>query len=130
MQKLKSLNLGVLSILKYVLIGIVTTLIGIVLLAVLLKFVDIPSNVINYINDIIKALSIFVIVLLIKKQGTNNLFIKAILGGIIYYVLSLIIFSILNGGFSFNVSIVYDLIFAVIVSVISTIIINLTRKRA
>ena len=130
MQKIKSLNLGVVSLLKAVLIGIVCTLIGIVIFAFVLKFTDLNSNIIGYVNDAIKAISIFVIVFLLNRKHNGNLLIKSVVAGFLYALLTFIIFSILNGGFNFNMSIVFDILFAIIVSAIAAIIINLTGKRA
>ena len=130
MQKLKSINWsGFLSILKCCLIGIVVTLIGIVFFAIVLKFADLNSTVITAVNNIIKALAIFFMVFFLKKSGNGKLIVKALVAGLIYAVLSFLIFSIMNGGFVFNLSILYDLLFALIVSVIAAVILNLTRKK-
>ena len=131
MQKLKSLNLGLLSILKAVLVGIVFTLIGIVLFAVVLKFTDLSLSIVNYVNDIIKAVSIFVIILIIKRANPDKLLIKSIVAGLLYAILSFVIFSILNGAVNFNMSAVFDLLFSVIVAVIASVFLNLfSRKTA
>ncbi len=130
MQKLKSFNLsGLLAIIKCVMIGIITTLIDIVLFAVVLKFVDLSSNVVGYINDAIKVVSLFVMILCLKRNNGDKLLFRAILGGILYAVLSFIIFSILNGGVVFNMSVVYDLIFALVASLIVSIIVNLLNRK-
>ena len=130
MQKIKSFNLsGVVNILKCCLLGIVITLVGIVALAFVLKFVDLSSITINYINDIIKGLAIFVIMLCIKKHNPDKLLLKSVVAGIIYAFLSFVIFSILNGSFVFNLAFVYDLLFSVIVAVLITIIINILKRK-
>lgn len=131
MQKLKSINFsGFLSILKCCLIGIVVTLIGIVFFAIVLKFADLNSTVITTVNNIIKALAIFFMIFFLKKSGNGKLIVKALVAGLIYAVLSFLIFSIMNGGFVFNLSILYDLLFALIVSIIAAVILNLTSKKA
>ncbi|MBR6778795.1 MAG: YrzE family protein [Clostridia bacterium] len=130
MQKLKSINLsGILSIIKCVLLGIVTTLVGIVLFAVVLKFADLSSGVITWINNIIKALSIFIMMSAIKKVNGENLIIKSIVAGALYAVFTFIVFSIMNGSFNFGLGFLYDLLFAVIVSMIVSIILNLLTKK-
>ena len=59
MQKIKSMNWsGLLNIIKCCLIGIVTTLLGTVIFAFVLKFLSLSSKFIAYINDIIKVFSI------------------------------------------------------------------------
>lgn len=130
MQKLKSLNSShTLAIIKACLLAIVITLIGVVILALILKFTDLSSNFIGYINDVIKALSIFVMVLFIKKWTEANLLIKSIIGGLLYAILSFVIFSILNGGFAFNMSFVYDLLFSLIASMIVAVIFNIIGRK-
>lgn len=131
MQKIKSINWsGFLSILKSCLIGIVFTLIGVVLFAVVLKFTDLSSSSIAYVNNIIKGISIFVIVLLIKRASNEKLLIRAGIGGIIYAILSFIIFSLLNGNFRFGANVIFDVLFAIIVAVIASVILNLLKKRS
>ena len=130
MQKFKSINWSVLiSLIKCCLVGIVSTLIGVVVFAVVLKFANVPSIAISYINDIIKVVSIFIMVICIKKRDNNNLLLKSIVSGVIYAFLTFIIFSILNGGFVLNLSFVYDLLFVVITSAIAAIMLNLISKK-
>jgi len=130
MQKIKSLNWsGLLSIIKCCLIGIVATLIGVVIFAFVLKFADLPTTFISYINDVIKAFGIFIMVMCLKKSNTEKLLIKAVFAGLIYSLLSFIIFSVLNGNFVLNISFLYDLLFAVIVAVISAVIINVLKHK-
>lgn len=131
MEKVKSgVSREIVSIVKSCLLGLVVTLIGTVILAVILKFADIPSKVVSYINDIIKALSIFFVVFMLKKSTDEKLLFRAVIAGAVYGLLSFVIFSILNGGFSFSVSILFDLIFAIVVAVVATIIFKLTSKKA
>ena len=61
MQKVKFNFSGLLTIIKCVLIGVISTLIGIVLFSVVLKFADLSGIIISYVNDIIKVFSIFII---------------------------------------------------------------------
>ncbi len=118
-----------LAILKCCLIGLIVTLLGVVVFALILKFADLPSKAIGYINDIIKALSIFVIVFLLNKKMDGKLIINSIFAGIIYAVLALAVFSILNGAFNINMSILYDLLFSIIVAMIVAVMINLMSRK-
>jgi len=130
MQKLKSFKFsGILSILKCVLIGVIATLIGIIIFSIVLKFANLSNLIISYVNDVIKVFSIFIMISCIKKCNPGRLLVKAILSGIMYAFVSLLIFSILNGSFVFNMSFVYDLLFAIIVSVIVSIIVNVLSRR-
>lgn len=116
------------SIIKTCMLGVVITLLGIVVFAVVLKFTDLSSKTIAYVNDVIKAISLFVVVAILKKKA-GNLLLSAVLAGVIYNVLAFVVFSILNGRFEFNLGFIYDLIFAVVVAVVAAVMLNLlTRK--
>ena len=130
MQKVKSLNSGVKgNILKSCLLAIVITLLGIVVLAFVLKFADISSKTINYINIVIKGLAIFVMIVCIKNRNPEKLLVKAIIAGMLYAVLCFVIFSILNGSFVFDLAFVYDILFSVAVAIIVTIIMNVLKRK-
>ena len=78
MQKTKLKFSSVLLIIKCVLIGIVSTLIGIVIFSVVLKFANFSNLIISYVNDVIKAFSIFIMIMCLKKQSDGKTFIKSI----------------------------------------------------
>ncbi len=130
MQKNKSIKYGVIiNLIKCALIGVVATLVGVVCFAIALKFANISSTLIAYINNIIKILSIFVMVLCLKRKSDERLLIRSIFVGIIYAVLSFSVFSILNGKFDFNMSLIYDILFAVCVSILGSITINMLKRK-
>ncbi len=128
MSKIKSVSSNILPILKSVLIGIATTLAGIVIFALVLKFTNINANAVTYVNDIIKGIAIFLMIFALKRKSNSQLFVKSIIAGLIYAVLSFVIFSILNGGFNFNITFLYDLIFAIIVAAVASVILSLFHK--
>lgn len=129
MQKIKFNFSGFLTILKCVLIGIVSTLIGIVIFSVILKFANLSSTIISYINDVIKIFSIFIMIMCVKRANEEKLLVKSLVAGVLYATLSFIIFSILNGGFVFNLAFVYDLLFATIAAAIVSVIINILNRK-
>ena len=130
MEKIKSFKFSsFLNIIKCSLLAILITLIGIVVLAVILKFVDLNSTTIHCINDVIKAIAIFIMVLSVKRNSEDKLLIKSVVAGIIYAVLCFIIFSILNGSFMLNLGFIYDLLFSIIVAVIASIILNILKRK-
>lgn len=130
MQKIKSINLGgLLNIIKCCLIGIVATLLGTVIFAVTLKFANLSSKAIAYVNDIIKIFSIFIMVMCVRRKDNNRLLLKSIFAGIIYALLVYIVFSILNVKFVFDLSFLYDLLFSVIISMIVSVIMNIIAHK-
>lgn len=127
MKKNKLKN--VFSIVKAALIGVVVNLLAVLAFAVVLKFANIPLNVISYINNGIKILSIFVMVLCLKKFSSANLFVSSLLSGVLYAILSFLLFSILNGGIVLDMSTVYDIAFAVMASIATSIIVNVLKHK-
>lgn len=125
MNKNKIINLSVIvKIVKSCLIGVVSTILLTIVFAFVLKFVNISARLISYLNDLIKLISIFITIVIIKKKNNNKLLIQSIFSGVIYAFLVHLIFSILNGSVSFGLEFIYDLLFCVIVSGISSVIIN------
>jgi len=130
MEKTKSFKLSnILGIIKCCLLAILVTLVGIVILAIVLKFTDLSSNLIGYINNAIKLIAIFIMMQCIKKQGEEKLILKAIFAGVLYSVVSFVIFSILNGTFALNAALLYDVAFAVLSAVLVSIIINIFKRK-
>lgn len=128
MKNLKLKN--IFAIIKGALIGVVVNLLAILILAIILKFVDIPLNVISYVNNAIKILSIFSMMLCIKKFTSGNLLISSLIGGVVFAGLSFVIFSSLNGGFVFDATLAYDVIFAIIASIVACVIINILKRKS
>lgn len=130
MEKIKTLKrFNLIGLIKCSLLAIIITLVGIVALAVILKFTDLNSTAINYINDIIKAISLFVMVVCIRKGEETKLLLKSVVAGTLYAVLTFTIFSIFNGALTFNLGFLYDWLFAVIVSVIAGIMLNILKRK-
>ena len=127
MKKIKLKNLF--TIIKGALIGVVVNLVAVLIFALVLKFVNLPLNIISYVNNAIKVLSIFVMILFVKKSSSGNLFVSGLLSGVLFEVLSFAIFSILNRGVSFDATTVYDLIFAVVVAVVASVVINVLKRK-
>ena len=130
MNKIKSINWNnVFKLLKCALVGIVATLIGTVIFAFVLKFANLSSTFISYINNLIKTISIFVMITCIKRTFSEKLIIKSILAGIIYAIFSFFVFSIINGSFVLDLSFLYDFLFAEVISVVCSVIINLISPK-
>ena len=130
MQKFKSINWSfIVGLIKCCLVGVISTLIGIVIFAVILKFASIPTMAISYINDAIKIFSIFIMIVCIKKRESNKLLLKSVLAGAVYALVTFLIFSLLNGSLVLNLSFIYDLLFAVASSAIISIIVNLLSRK-
>lgn len=129
-EKLKRINFTLLgNILKASLIGVVVSIILVLVFAFVLKFVDLRPHAISLVDQVIKALSVVMAVVIVSKISTDNLLIKGIFTGVVYSILSFVVFSIMNGGVHFTVAVLTDLAFCGVVGGICSIILNIFRKK-
>ena len=88
-----------LQILGGTILSIAITLVLILVFALFIRFFTISDNLIFPINQVIKVFSmIFGCIVLFKKNKSKG-FVKGLLLGLIYFLLSYIIFSILQNNF-------------------------------
>lgn len=129
-EKLKKINFTLLgNILKASLIGVVTSIVLVLIFAFVLKFVDLNSHAISLVDQIIKVASVVVAVLLVARATPENLLIKAVFTGVVYSIISFVVFSIMNGGVHFTVAILTDLAFCGAVGGIFAILLNIFRRK-
>ncbi|MBQ3047729.1 MAG: TIGR04086 family membrane protein [Clostridia bacterium] len=96
---------------KGIFVSLITTLIGIFLFALILKFVNLGDTIIKIVNQIIKILSVlFGVKICLKGNKTKGL-LKGIVVGVLYTVFSYFIFSILVSNFAFGLNFLYDILF-------------------
>lgn len=117
MAKLKAkFNSPVLAnIFKGAIIAVSITLVLILLFAILIKIANIPDSVITPVNQVIKIVSIFVgCFLTLKKYPQKGLITGASIGAV-YTILAFLVFSLLGGTFSINLSFLSDLFFSLII---------------
>lgn len=117
------------SILSGVIVAVAVTLVLILVFALLIRFFNINDNFIFPVNQIIKVLSLFVgTITAIKKSGQKG-FILGILLGIFYYIFSYLVFSLLQGAFTFDIKNIYDFILTTLMGgLIGIIVINFIKK--
>jgi len=127
-KKLEIKNNLFLNILKGTLVAVSFTLILILIFALLIRFFNISDSWIFPVNQVIKVISLFAGVIASIKMSYEKGFIKGILLGISYYLLSYIIFSILQGTISFEMSNIYDFILTTMMSgLIGIIVVNIKK---
>lgn len=117
-----------LSIVKGSLIALCVSLIGILIFAFCLKFTSLSDKLILPVNQVIKGLSIFLGVFFgLKKQKQMGL-ISGLLIGFVYTIVAFFAFSILNGAFNFDHTLLNDIVFGAIIGGICGIIcVNLKK---
>ncbi|MDR0850373.1 MAG: TIGR04086 family membrane protein [Christensenellaceae bacterium] len=118
-----------LSVLKGVLVSLCITLVLILLFAVILRFVDMNDTLVSTVNQIIKVVSVFLGVMAsLKKNSVKGLY-KGMMIGILYTFLAFLVFSLLDGSFAFGVTLIFDLLFALIIGAVCGLIcVNFKKK--
>lgn len=100
-----------LYMLKGALIAIICSIFAVLVFAVILRFCDMSDTWIRVINQLIKAISIFLgCVIGLKKSKEHGLY-KGIVIGLLYTILAFLVFSLLDRSFDLGISIFMDLCF-------------------
>jgi putative membrane protein (TIGR04086 family) len=113
---------------KGVLVSLITTLIGIFLFALVLRFVDLNTIIIKVVNQIIKILSVLFGVKVCLKGNKSRGLLKGAVVGVLYTVLSYLIFSLLVSSFSFGLNLIYDILFLGLAGVVCGVIFVNSKK--
>ena len=126
---LKDKKQVIVSIFSGTLLAIASTLIMILLFALIIRFFNISVGAIFPVNQVIKVVSLFLGIMIVLKKNNQKGFLKGLLLGLLYFVLSTIVFSILQGGFSFKLNNFFDMILTTLIGGIIGIILVNFRKR-
>ena len=97
-------------------------LICILLFAFIIKYTSISSDAIMPINQVIKGLSILIGCFVFGKKIKTKGWLWGGIIGILFTILAFIVFSILDGSFNFNLTLLNDIIFGCLMGVIAGII--------
>lgn len=116
-------------LIKGSLIALSISLIAICIFAFVLRFCDISEEVIKPINQIIKIVSVLIGAYIGMKDCKEMGLITGFFIGLLYTVLAFVVFSLLNGIFEFNSSLINDLIFGGIAGGIAGILAVNFRKK-
>ncbi|MCL2751801.1 MAG: TIGR04086 family membrane protein [Firmicutes bacterium] len=118
-----------LEIVKALTIAIVSSLLLVLVFALLIKAANIPDRAIAPVNQAIKAISLLIGALFsfkIKEGGWK----KGLLLGVIYIVAAFLIFSLLDGKFKFDITLLFDFLIGAVMGVICGVIaVNISHKR-
>lgn len=108
---LQSLKAGILSL--------VFSCIGVLILALIAKLCNIGDNILPIINQVLKVIAVVIGTVISVKD--EKFLIKAIIGAVIFWLLSFAVFAVLGGQFHIG-QIALDLGLALVASVIVAII--------
>lgn len=116
-------------LLKGSLMALSISLIAICIFAFILRFCDIKTEAIKPINQVIKIGSILIGSFYGLKKAKEMGLVTGFLIGVVYTILAFVVFSILNGHFSFERSLINDIIFGGIAGGIAGIVsVNFRKK--
>lgn len=115
------------DILRSVLYAILITLIFILVFAIIVKFAELTENVIRPVNQVIKVLSIFMGLFTGIKLKENGLS-KGFLAGLIFTVLSILLFSIMSLEPIFSTTNLLEVLIGAIIGAISGAIVLMIKK--
>lgn len=122
------------SFIKNLLLGtmtaLCTSLLLVLVFAFLLKFTNIPESTIKPINQIIKGVSVFLGVFIGLKKSKELGLVSGLLIGFVYTLLAFLVFSILSGNFTFDMTFLTDIVFGAIIGAICGIICVNIKKSA
>ena len=129
-KALKSEKSGLgLCVLKGVVVGLCVSLVGILIFAFILRFTSISDKVIAPVNQVIKGVSIFLGVFLGLKKHKSQGLVAGLLIGLMFTLSAFLMFSLLDGAFCFDKSLLNDIIFGSIIGAICGIIcVNLKKN--
>ena len=115
------------QIFKGVVTSVLVTLVGVLLFALILSFVDLSEAVVRPVNQFIKLSAVFLGCFLnVKDEG---IIIKGGLIGFLSTVFCFLLFCLIAGGFSSWVGFLIDLLFGVVMGVISSLITSFSFRR-
>lgn len=117
-----------LTALKGSLIGVCVSIVAILLFAFIIKLTGMSKGLIKVINQIIKIVSIFLgTFFMLRKTGQKGL-VTGVMIGLLYTVIAFVVFSILNGKFAFDITLLIDIVFGSIIGAIcGAICVNLKK---
>lgn len=105
----KKKNIAI-ALLSGVLVSVATTLVMILLFALLIRFFSIPDGVIFPINQLIKVISLFIGTLVFNKKIKKHGLKFGLMLGLLFFVVSYILFAILQGNISWTLANFFDLL--------------------
>ena len=115
------------QVFKGVVTAILVTLIGVLLFALILSFIDLSSGVIKPVNQFIKLSAIFLGCLLGVKE--DRAVVKGGLIGLLSTVFCFLLFCLIAGSVSSVVGFIVDLLFGTLMGILSGIITVISLKR-
>ena len=112
---------------KSVCIAAIVTLAAVLVFALLVKLFSIGSGAIMAVNQVIKAVAIFVGCMVCVKPGRGLL--KGLVSGVAVIILTYFLFAILAGEIAFGWTNVLDLVFGALVGAVSGFVAGFVKNK-
>ena len=117
------------EIFKGVLFSVIISLLAVIIFAVIVKFANLSQKAVQIVNIFLKIISIFFGTLLAIKSGRQGLF-KGSVIGLLFILISYLVFSLINGSFAVNPLTAFDIIFCLAAGLLSGIFtVNVRNKK-
>ena len=116
------------SICKGVLCAVIVTLLFILGFALIVQLAGLDNNIISPVMQVVKVVCIFVAVAIAIKPAKSKGWLFGALVGLLYMVLTFLIFSLLDGKFTIGFTALSDLLFQTLVGLVSGVLLRLRNK--
>lgn len=122
-----SANSTYMEVLKALAVSLLLTLTLALIMSLIIMLAGIPATAVSIISQVIKGVSLFLGAMYGFKTKANG-WKKGLLLGILYGIAAYVVFSLMDGGFSWGIFILVDIATAAAMGVICGIIVVNTRK--
>ena len=127
-QRLKN-NKILFAVLMGSLFAVIVSLVGILFFAFVIKLFGLTDGVLKPVNQVIKGISIMLGCLFALKKYRENGLVVGLCVGLLYTLIAFVVFSLLNGSFGFDKTLLTDIVFGGIMGAICGVICVNIKKR-
>lgn len=115
------------EIIKGVIFSLIISVLTVIVFAIIVKFANLSSKTVEIVNIALKIISILTGTLLAVGSGRQGLFKGGIIG-LLFVLVSYLVFSLINGSFSVNPLTAFDVIFCLVAGLLSGVFAVNVRK--
>lgn len=115
------------EIFKGVIFSLIISVLTVIVFAIIVKFANLSSKAVEIVNIALKIISILTGTLLAVGSGRQGLFKGGIIG-LLFVLVSYLVFSLINGSFSVNPLTAFDVIFCLVAGLLSGVFAVNVRK--
>ena len=115
------------EIFKGVIFSFIISVLTVIVFAIIVKFANLSSKAVEIVNIALKIISILTGTLLAVGSGRQGLFKGGIIG-LLFVLVSYLVFSLINGSFSVNPLTAFDVIFCLVAGLLSGVFAVNVRK--